>query len=148
VLVCQAGCILQSLDDALADHGLMMPLDLGAKGTCQIGGNVSTNAGEGVWVAYKLLGAGTYLRGIGCTDLYACLSNLSLQRGGDGRGSNTAKPWPFRAVTLSLGLLPCKCPGGKGIFNICLPSRSCMGLHPHQFLSHLYGSPYCLPDSV
>jgi FAD/FMN-containing dehydrogenase len=23
----------------------MMPLDLGAKGTCQIGGNVSTNAG-------------------------------------------------------------------------------------------------------
>lgn len=23
-----------------------MPLDLGAKGSCQIGGNISTNAGE------------------------------------------------------------------------------------------------------
>eukprot|EP00794_Sanderia_malayensis_P005501 gene5501-6186_t len=45
VLVCQAGCILESLDNALADHGLMMPLDLGAKGSCHIGGNVSTNAG-------------------------------------------------------------------------------------------------------
>ena len=27
-----------------------MPLDLGAKGSCQIGGNVSTNAGGGGWV--------------------------------------------------------------------------------------------------
>ncbi|KAJ8971410.1 hypothetical protein NQ317_005526 [Molorchus minor] len=31
VLVCQAGCILEKLDTHLADHGLMMPLDLGAK---------------------------------------------------------------------------------------------------------------------
>ncbi|KAJ8918438.1 hypothetical protein NQ315_008135 [Exocentrus adspersus] len=45
VLVCQAGCILESLDSHLANHGLMMPLDLGAKGSCHIGGNVSTNAG-------------------------------------------------------------------------------------------------------
>lgn len=45
VLICQAGCILESLDDALAEHGLMMPLDLGAKGSCHVGGNVSTNAG-------------------------------------------------------------------------------------------------------
>ncbi|XP_050307084.1 D-2-hydroxyglutarate dehydrogenase, mitochondrial [Anthonomus grandis grandis] len=45
VLICQAGCVLESLDEALAEHGLMMPLDLGAKGSCHIGGNVSTNAG-------------------------------------------------------------------------------------------------------
>ncbi|PNF27569.1 D-2-hydroxyglutarate dehydrogenase, mitochondrial [Cryptotermes secundus] len=45
VLVCQAGCILENLDSYLSERGLMMPLDLGAKGTCQIGGNVSTNAG-------------------------------------------------------------------------------------------------------
>lgn len=45
VLVCQAGCILENLDTHLANHGLMMPLDLGAKGSCHIGGNVSTNAG-------------------------------------------------------------------------------------------------------
>jgi hypothetical protein len=43
--VCQAGCILENLDSYLSERGLMMPLDLGAKGTCQIGGNVSTNAG-------------------------------------------------------------------------------------------------------
>nr|CAD7452815.1 unnamed protein product [Timema tahoe] len=45
VLVCQAGCILETLETYLQDRGLMMPLDLGAKGSCHIGGNVSTNAG-------------------------------------------------------------------------------------------------------
>lgn len=45
VLVCQAGCILETLEEKLASHQLMMPLDLGAKGSCHIGGNVSTNAG-------------------------------------------------------------------------------------------------------
>ncbi|CAI5526481.1 unnamed protein product [Closterium sp. Naga37s-1] len=45
ILDCEAGCILESLDTFLADKGFVMPLDLGAKGSCQIGGNVSTNAG-------------------------------------------------------------------------------------------------------
>ncbi|KAI5835846.1 FAD-binding domain-containing protein [Schizophyllum commune Tattone D] len=45
ILVADAGCILQSLSDYIAPHGHIMPLDLGAKGSCQIGGNVSTNAG-------------------------------------------------------------------------------------------------------
>lgn len=44
-LVCQAGCVLESLYEYVAEHGLTMPLDLGAKGSCHIGGNVSTNAG-------------------------------------------------------------------------------------------------------
>ena len=44
VLVCQSGCILENLNQALADHNLTMPLDLGAKGSCTIGGNLSTNA--------------------------------------------------------------------------------------------------------
>lgn len=35
----------QALDAALAERGLTVPLDLGAKGSCQLGGNVSTNAG-------------------------------------------------------------------------------------------------------
>eukprot|EP00878_Enallax_costatus_P022280 GHUV01023625.1.p1 GENE.GHUV01023625.1~~GHUV01023625.1.p1 ORF type:complete len:250 (+),score=41.15 GHUV01023625.1:583-1332(+) len=46
VLVAQAGCILQTLDDYVSQRGHIMPLDLGAKGSCQIGGNLSTNAGE------------------------------------------------------------------------------------------------------
>ena len=45
ILVAQAGCILDELNNHLSDHGLMMPLDLGAKGSCQLGGNLSTNAG-------------------------------------------------------------------------------------------------------
>jgi D-2-hydroxyglutarate dehydrogenase len=45
ILVCEAGCILENLDTFVGTKGFTMPLDLGAKGSCQIGGNVSTNAG-------------------------------------------------------------------------------------------------------
>ncbi|CAL1696048.1 unnamed protein product [Somion occarium] len=45
ILVADAGCVLESLSEYLAPHNHIMPLDLGAKGSCQIGGNVSTNAG-------------------------------------------------------------------------------------------------------
>lgn len=45
ILVCEAGCILENLNSFLDIQGFVMPLDLGAKGSCQIGGNVSTNAG-------------------------------------------------------------------------------------------------------
>lgn len=45
VVVCQAGCILESLEEHMQKVGLIMPLDLGAKGSCLIGGCVSTNAG-------------------------------------------------------------------------------------------------------
>ncbi|KAF9922162.1 hypothetical protein FBU30_007765 [Linnemannia zychae] len=44
-LVCDGGCILEVLDKYLEERGYLMPLDLGAKGSCHIGGNVSTNAG-------------------------------------------------------------------------------------------------------
>ncbi|KAG6464803.1 hypothetical protein O3G_MSEX014742 [Manduca sexta] len=44
-LICESGCILENLDNYVRDRNLIMPLDLGAKGTCQIGGNASTNAG-------------------------------------------------------------------------------------------------------
>ncbi|XP_059807112.1 D-2-hydroxyglutarate dehydrogenase, mitochondrial isoform X1 [Hypanus sabinus] len=45
VLICQAGCILENLNNYLEEQGFMMPLDLGSKGSCHIGGNVATNAG-------------------------------------------------------------------------------------------------------
>ncbi|EPY83356.1 hypothetical protein CB1_000575016 [Camelus ferus] len=45
VLVCQAGCILEELGRYVEERGFLMPLDLGAKGSCHIGGNVATNAG-------------------------------------------------------------------------------------------------------
>ncbi|MEE4299167.1 MAG: FAD-binding oxidoreductase [Pseudomonadales bacterium] len=41
----QAGVPLQVLQDAVAEHDLIFPLDLGARGSCRIGGNLATNAG-------------------------------------------------------------------------------------------------------
>ena len=41
----QAGVVLSDLQKALADQGQHFPLDLGAKGTCMIGGNIASNAG-------------------------------------------------------------------------------------------------------
>ncbi|XP_035276490.1 D-2-hydroxyglutarate dehydrogenase, mitochondrial isoform X1 [Anguilla anguilla] len=45
ILTCQAGCVLEKLSDYLEERDFIMPLDLGAKGSCHIGGNVATNAG-------------------------------------------------------------------------------------------------------
>lgn len=45
VLTCQAGCVLEKLSLYLLEQDYVMPLDLGAKGSCHIGGNVATNAG-------------------------------------------------------------------------------------------------------
>jgi FAD/FMN-containing dehydrogenase len=44
-LVVDAGCILEVVDNYLGEKGYIFPLDLGAKGSCHIGGNVATNAG-------------------------------------------------------------------------------------------------------
>ena len=40
-----AGCILQNVQQAAAEHGLLFPLSLAAEGSCTIGGNLATNAG-------------------------------------------------------------------------------------------------------
>ena len=44
-LTVQAGCILKDIQDAADQAGCLFPLSLGAEGSCQIGGNLSTNAG-------------------------------------------------------------------------------------------------------
>lgn len=41
----QAGAVLQNVQQAADDAGLQLGLDLGARGSCTIGGNVATNAG-------------------------------------------------------------------------------------------------------
>ena len=41
----EAGVILADIQRIAAEHDRMFPLSLGAEGTCQIGGNLSTNAG-------------------------------------------------------------------------------------------------------
>lgn len=54
-LVCEAGCVLEALQAHVADKGFTMPLDLGAKGSCQIGGNLATNAGGLRYLRYGSL---------------------------------------------------------------------------------------------
>jgi FAD/FMN-containing dehydrogenase len=41
----EAGCILQKIQEAAKDVNRLFALSLGAEGSCQIGGNLSTNAG-------------------------------------------------------------------------------------------------------
>jgi FAD/FMN-containing dehydrogenase len=48
----EAGCVLQSVQEAAADAGLLFPLSLAAEGSCTIGGNLSTNAGGTQVVRY------------------------------------------------------------------------------------------------
>jgi D-lactate dehydrogenase (cytochrome) len=40
----EAGCVLAHLHQAAAEADRLFPLSLGAEGSCQIGGNLSTNA--------------------------------------------------------------------------------------------------------
>lgn len=45
ILKADTGVVLEVADQFLAEHGYIFPLDLGAKGSCHIGGTVATNAG-------------------------------------------------------------------------------------------------------
>jgi len=44
-LTAQAGCVLEDIQNTAANHELSFGLDLGARGSCTIGGNLATNAG-------------------------------------------------------------------------------------------------------
>ena len=44
-LTVQPGIALQTVQDAAKEHGLLYPVDFAARGSCQIGGNIATNAG-------------------------------------------------------------------------------------------------------
>jgi FAD/FMN-containing dehydrogenase len=51
----QAGVILQKLQEKVAEQDMDFPLDLGARGSCQVGGNASTNAGGLRVVRYGMM---------------------------------------------------------------------------------------------
>ena len=44
-LAVQPGLVLESLQAAALQHGLIYPVDFAARGSCSIGGNIATNAG-------------------------------------------------------------------------------------------------------
>lgn len=51
----EAGCVLQTACEAADDKGLLLPLDLGARGSATIGGNISTNAGGNRVLRYGMM---------------------------------------------------------------------------------------------
>lgn len=51
-LTVQAGCTLQAVQEAAQAAGFLFALDLGARGSCTIGGNLSTNAGGNRVIRY------------------------------------------------------------------------------------------------
>ena len=44
-ITAESGCVLATVQAAAAHAGRLFPLSLGAEGSCQLGGNISTNAG-------------------------------------------------------------------------------------------------------
>jgi FAD/FMN-containing dehydrogenase len=54
-LVTEAGCILADVQRAADDAERLFPLSLGSEGTCQIGGNLSTNAGGTSVLRYGMM---------------------------------------------------------------------------------------------
>ena len=51
----EAGVTLQALQEAVEEHALMFPLDLGARGTATLGGNAATNAGGNRVIRYGMM---------------------------------------------------------------------------------------------
>lgn len=51
----QAGAPLQRVQEAANEIGLQFPLDLGARGSCTIGGNIATNAGGVRVIRYGMM---------------------------------------------------------------------------------------------
>tara|TARA_R110002096_G_scaffold257381_1_gene450820 strand:+ start:152138 stop:153511 length:1374 start_codon:yes stop_codon:yes gene_type:complete len=45
IITVQAGAILENVQKTVAEKGFYFPLDLGARGSCTVGGNAATNAG-------------------------------------------------------------------------------------------------------
>ncbi|MDR2215645.1 MAG: FAD-binding oxidoreductase [Nevskiaceae bacterium] len=53
-LIAEAGCTLSSVQGAAAAADRLFPLSLGSEGSCQIGGNLSTNAGGTAVLRYGM----------------------------------------------------------------------------------------------
>lgn len=52
VIICEAGVILETIQKLADENDRLFPLALGSQGSCQIGGNISTNAGGTGVLAY------------------------------------------------------------------------------------------------
>ena len=53
-ITARAGTPLEAVQQAAEEAGFILPLDLGARGSCNIGGNISTNAGGNSVIQYGM----------------------------------------------------------------------------------------------
>mgnify|MGYP001204121166 CR=1 FL=1 len=53
-IACQSGVTLQTIQERAESENMIFPLDLGARGSCSIGGNISTNAGGNRVIRYGM----------------------------------------------------------------------------------------------
>ena len=51
-VIIESGCILEDLKKKLQEHEMEFPLNMGSKGSCQVGGNIATNAGGVNYIKY------------------------------------------------------------------------------------------------
>jgi FAD/FMN-containing dehydrogenase len=148
----QAGVLLQTVQEAADEAGMMFPLDLGARGSCTIGGNLATNAGGNRVIKYgmareQVLGIEAVLAdGTVVCDLHKMVKNNSgydlknLLIGSEGtlgvitravlrlapRPSSVSTAWcglpDFDAVTRLLHFAQSQLPGGVSAFEVMWPS--------------------------
>lgn len=97
ILTVDAGVILETADNHLANEGFIFPLDLGAKGSCQIGGNVATNAG-----GLRLLRYGSLHGSVLGLEVVLPDGTIWDGLGGGLRKDNTGKPYTYSATTSAL----------------------------------------------
>ncbi len=50
----QSGVVLEAVQQAADDRGLLYPLDIGGRGSCTVGGNIATNAGGNRVIRYGM----------------------------------------------------------------------------------------------
>lgn len=72
----QAGVTLQAVQEEAERHGLFYPVDLGARGSCFIGGNIATNAGGNRVLQYGMTRASVLGLEVVLPD-GRCISHLS-----------------------------------------------------------------------
>ncbi|MGI4855717.1 MAG: FAD-binding oxidoreductase [Janthinobacterium lividum] len=151
-LTVQAGAILQRVQEAADAAGMLFALDLGARGSCTIGGNLATNAGGNRVIKYGMarelvvglevvLADGTII-----SDMHKMIKNNSgydlkhLMIGSEGtlgvitravmrllpKPAGVATAWcglpDFAAVTRLLAHAQARCAGGVSAFEVMWPS--------------------------
>ena len=148
----QAGATLEAVQNAADEAGFLFPLDLGARGSCTIGGNLSTNAGGNRVIRYgtmrdQLLGVEAVLaNGSVLSGLHKMVKNNTgydmrhLFAGAEGtlgvvtravlrlqpKPLSVATAWcglpSYEAVTTLLRRAKAELPGGVSAFEVMWPS--------------------------